>query len=184
MKVKYLLPVIALSLGTIGVADAADEKWYAGVKGGLMLIDNLDVGAGTTVDADNGLNGGLFVGYQWGLGGAGSIAVEGEFSTALSAGDMTITGPGGSITGEWEVQTLAIYAAYRSAGDLYFKGKIGFLDEDVDLTLGGTTTNASDTGMSLGLGAGWNIGTGGIEAEYTIIEEDVSFFSIAYHHYF
>lgn len=85
MKVKHLLPVIALSLGTIGVADAADEKWYAGIKGGLMLIDNLDVGiAGVTVDADNGLNGGLFVGYQWGLGSAGSIAAEGEFSTALN----------------------------------------------------------------------------------------------------
>ena len=166
MKIKHLLPVIVLGLGTIGAADAADEKWYAGAKGGFMLIDNLDVGIpGVTVDADNGLNGGLFVGYQWGLGGAGSIAAEGEFTTALSAGDMTVTGPGGSITGEWEVQTLAIYTAYRSAGDLYFKGKIGFLDEDVDVTLAGTTANASESGMSLGIGAGWNMGTGGIEAE-------------------
>lgn len=174
-----------MTLTPVGVTYAADEMWYVGAKAGWMMIDNLDIGiAGVTVDADNGINGGIVAGYQLRSGSTGSVAIEGEFTTALSVGEMTVSGPGGSVAGDWEVQTMAVYGAYRSAGDLYFKAKMGFLSEDVDITLGGASTSGSDSGVSFGIGGGWQMGTGRIELEYTTVEEDINFFSIAYLHTF
>lgn len=73
--------------------------------------------------------------------------------------------------GNNDVDTLGVYGTYRSAGNAYFLGKIGFATID-----GG---GDDESGLSFGVGGG--IATSGniaIEAEYTVLDSDVSFFGL------
>src|SRR5690606_38216098 len=71
--------------------------------------------------------------------------------------------------GNRDVDSTAVYGTYRSAGDMYLLGKIGVASLD--------GFGESDTGLSFGLGAGIATGSGiAIEAEYTVLDSDVSFF--------
>ncbi len=107
--------------------------------------------------------------------------IEGEYTDTVSEGDATF----GGIHGEWEIETYAIYGVFRTRGTLFFKGKIGYLHEDVSSTVGGFGATGSDSGLSLGIGAGLRIGHhGSIELEYTIIEEDVDYLSVGLNYYF
>jgi len=70
---------------------------------------------------------------------------------------------------------MALYGTFRSQGAGYFLGKIGILKEDLEASVSGISIDADDTGLSYGFGAGYNFNKQiGVEAEYTIVEEDVS----------
>jgi hypothetical protein len=56
--------------------------------------------------------------------------IEGEYTHTISEGDATFSGIGG----EWHIETYAIYGVFRTRGTLFFKGKIGYLHEDVSGT--------------------------------------------------
>lgn len=142
----------------------ANDGFYAGVKAGLMTSDISGL--------DSGINLGLTGGHEWNLGEI-SVAAEGEFSTALSKGDVNF--------GEWDVETLALYGVVRTHGDLYLKAKMGFLREKVtiDTNFSGSFSE-TDSGASYGIGGGWNLGNGALELEYTIIEQDINFLSLGY----
>lgn len=125
-----------------------------------------------------------------------SMAAQGDFSAGLKFGNMDVDGPAGSETaigvqlgyraaprisaeleilqaefGNVDVDTMGIYGTYRSAGDMYFLGKIGFATID-----GG---GDDESGLSYGIGGGIATGSNiAIEAEYTILDSDVSFFGI------
>ena len=152
---------------------AAANQFYVGFKGGLMKPD-----AGGYDDA---VNGAVLLGFEFLDLDVGSIAIEGEYTDTVSEGDATF----GGIHGEWEIETYAIYGVFRTRGTLFFKGKIGYLHEDVSSTVGGFGATGSDSGLSLGIGAGLRIGNhGSIELEYTIIEEDVDYLSVGLNYYF
>ncbi len=122
-------------------------------------------------DADSA---GLVVGYKISDSASGSLAVEGEYTNSSTA-DITVLG----VTGKWDIDTLAVYLAYRSGGDLYLKGKVGYLDEDINANIVGVSISGSDSGLSVGIGGGWKIGKkSALELEYTIIEEDANFLSL------
>ena len=164
MKAKILLFISFLGIGFSGSALAAGSPFYLGLKVGSMMVDVSEF-----EDADSV---GLVAGYKIYDNASGSVAIEGEYTNSSSA---DING----IPGKWDIDTLAVYLAYRSSGDLYFKGKIGYLDEDISASAFGTSISGSDSGLSVGVGGGWKIGTkSALELEYTMIEEDVNFLSL------
>lgn len=89
-----------------------------------------------------------------------------------------------------DLNTLAFSLAFRSAGDAYLLAKAGILTEELDVTVrnnmgGSYSDSTSDSGLTLGLGAGLRINNNlGLELEYTLIEEDVDFFGISANVYF
>ena len=152
---------------------AAANQFYVGIKGGLMKPD-----AGGYDDA---VNAAVLLGFEFLDLDVGSIAIEGEYTETISEGDATF----GGIRGDWDIETYAIYGVFRTRGTLFFKGKIGYLHEDVSSTVGGFGATGSDSGLSLGIGGGLRIGYyGSVELEYTIIEEDVGFLSLGFNYYF
>ena len=184
MKIRHALMSTVLSLGLAStsavyaapppVTSAAGNLIYLGVKGGLIDIDE--------PNADNALNIGVYGGYHL-LGdqarfpknlGGGTLSVEGEFTLTAIDGDA---GP----SGDWSVMTLAGYAAYRFPlqNSFYLKGKAGGYWQDVD-TDRPVSWDGTDTGVSVGLGGGWKLSKGVIEAEITLLGSDVTFLSLGY----
>jgi outer membrane immunogenic protein len=127
---------------------------------------------------DDALNVGiLFGGYIMEETSFGSIAIEGEITTSISDGDVSINGE----RGDWDIDVIAIYAAYRSQRTIYFKGKIGLLYEDAKVKTPSRSASNDDIGLSLGIGGGWRImDRSSLELEYTFIEDDINFFSLAF----
>lgn len=166
MQTKKLISALCLGIGLSGPVMAAESPWYAGIKAGTMSVDVSAYEDATSM--------GLILGYRLSDNSSGSLAVEGEYTNSSSE-NITVLG----ISGKWDVDTLAVYLAYRTGGDLYFKGKIGYLNEDVNVNIAGASISGSDSGASYGIGGGWKFGkTNAVELEYTIIETDVDFISL------
>ncbi|MBB3059842.1 outer membrane beta-barrel protein [Microbulbifer rhizosphaerae] len=143
----------ALALACSSAANA--EGGYFGGTAGLMTIDRSNF--------DDPFNLGLRAGYTF----ASGWGFEGEYTNSI------ISGEADAFSGDIDVdiQTLAFYGTYRSHGNIYFKGRAGILHEDIDFF-------GDDTGISLGAGVGFNFGPNtNVELEYTLIEEDVNFWS-------
>lgn len=86
---------------------------------------------------------------------------------------------------DFEEYTQAQYATFRSAGNVYFKGKAGYLWETEDqhpdnLTIG-QMVNGLDAHGAVGVGAGYKLSNGErLEFDYTINKKDEKMFSIGY----
>lgn len=167
-KRSYLVGAMLAGCLACTTAGAADAPLYFGVKGILADWD--------APGFDEAYNVGLNVGYELLQESWGTVAVEGEYTTTISDGEI-----GGG--GEWDADTLAAYGVYRSLGDIYAKGKAGFLDQDVKRsgTGGGTVANGDESGFSFGAGVGFRLTRGSaIEAEYTVASDDLTFISVGY----
>jgi len=142
---------------------AAGKPWRLGVHGGIMDQD--------VSGLDNAMNAGVGFGYDF-----GRFALEGMYSTSLSKGDARI----GSLTGDWDVSVLAAYGVCRTLGQYYLKAKVGYLNEDVKISVSSASSSGSDSGASFGFGGGVRFGQGhSAELEYTVIEENINFISLA-----
>lgn len=155
LKIKYLLGVVILAVAPVANADS-----YAGFKFGPMMVDLGGI--------SNPMNGGFVFGTSkqgWGFEGEATISLlKGDFNSGFGSANVDIT-------------TLAGYAAFRNPSDTYVKVKAGLLYEDVNIG----SSSANDTGLSVGLGIGWRLESGGmVELEYTIVEQDVNFLSLAF----
>lgn len=161
---KKLLLASLIGITTLAsAAHAADEKeggFMVGVKTGKMKID---------VDGVDDPNGhGFLVGYR------SSQGFGVEFEHTNSESDFDIFGT----VGDLEMETNALYVTYRTSGNFYGKVKAGLLSEEVTLDDGFFSVSEDDSGLSFGFGGGYNFGRIALEAEYTIIEEDVDYLSI------
>ena len=159
----------------------ADENSgpYIGAKYGQFYVDIEEVNEPT--------DGGFLLGYRFGSG----AAIEFEHTEAQA--DIILDH---TIIGGIDLETNALYFAYRTPGTAYFKVKAGLLREKVTGEASGADCyfdgyayycfsydtvieEKDDTGLSIGLGGGVNIGSvAQLELEYTIIEQDVSFLSL------
>ncbi len=153
---KIAKGVAALVLVCSSAASAEGGYWGATV--GLMDIDLPNADSPLNV----GLRGGFSLPSGWGF--------EAEYTNSLISGAADVFDRDVDV----DIQTLAGYGTYRSYGDLYFKGRLGLLYEDVSVG----SASSDDTGISLGAGVGFNYSPNtNIELEYTMIEEDVGFWS-------
>jgi hypothetical protein len=148
---------------------AQDRPLYFGLKAGVMDAD--------AAGFDTSSNFGLVLGYDLRTDVRGTFSVEGEYTRELTEGDIRF----GGLTGEWRIETFALYGAYRTGGNAYVKGKLGYLWEDIEVNGISGTIAGKDEGLSLGAGVGFRFGRDTmLELEYTLIEDDVSFYSIGY----
>lgn len=139
---------------------AQADGLYGGVKLGLMLP--------SISGFDNATNGGLVLGYAT----SRNAAIEGEITTSVADGDANVPMPGG----KWDLNTYALYGAYRFGGDLYGKAKLGVVYEDPSDS--GSLLEA-DSGLSVGVGGGYLLSRRTcVELEYTVVDQDVNFLSL------
>ncbi|VUD56719.1 hypothetical protein TDB9533_02364 [Thalassocella blandensis] len=175
-KVLSAVIISSLSLSALASDNPMEGKVTAGVKLGLFMADSGDAGSDSvSVDVDDGSGFGIQLGYKVN----DNIAVEFEYlSTSLDVEFSTDTL---SASDSLDVDTMAIYGVYRTSGDFYFLGKAGLLSEDVS----GPGESGSDTGLSFGIGGGATINEMlSVEAEYTILEDDISFFGVTGRYHF
>ena len=154
-RIKNIFLAVLLALLTTSQAWAGDV--YFGAKTGPMIIDDSAIKTDPT-------NIGFLIGYELGLL-VGDLAVEGEITKSTAKGEVK----GG---GKFDVDTMAAYLAFRTAGPVYLKAKGGFMQVDAGST---------ESGASYGLGLGFGLGLMQIELEYTqatIDPDKVSFVSV------
>ncbi|GAB2509147.1 porin family protein [Microbulbifer agarilyticus] len=155
---KFLVVAGLIGSSAVQAQDSTGEGFFGPVAG-LMSVD---------VDGDNPFNAGFRGGYTWNSG----WGIEAELTRSLSDGAYYDV--------DYSINTFGVYGTYRSAGQLYFKGKLGYLSETVnfDESYWSDSHKESDTGLSAGAGLGFHMARNAyVEAEYTLIEEDVDFFS-------
>ncbi len=158
---KRRLHISALAAGLLAapVAFAADGL-YLGVTGGVMSTDRAAY--------DEAVSAGLLVGYEFLNVAVGDIAAEAVYTTTLAEADIA------GIRGGWEMDTLAAYGAFRTAGPVYVKARAGVVDADVKTR----ADTDSSTRFSAGLGIGLSVGIAQFELEYTTITDDVDFIGL------
>ena len=155
--------------------ETADGEWFAGLR-----VAAAQSGENAFSDATNV---GILLGYQFSrpVGFNGSSSIEFEFTTSASDGNV-----GGSsqfgVPGTWDVDTFAVYFAYRTPGTVYFKGKGGIIKSDVTVQLPTGTVSFDDASFSLGAGLGFRLldDTANIELEFsgTSGDNDISLLSL------
>ncbi|MDH5776799.1 MAG: porin family protein [Gammaproteobacteria bacterium] len=158
---------LAVVLSAINFTANAAGAYY-GIKGGLFEVENSSY--------DKAANIGFIVGADITASSVHSVSLEGEYTTTVIDGDLA----GG---GEWSINTFGLFAAFRAGGRLYFKGKIGYIDREINYSSGGTSDRNS---LAYGLGFGIRRGTTTkLEFEYAVIDDDntfadINFISVAY----
>jgi len=182
MKTKTILVASVLLSGLAAGGSAlaagnAPAKMYLGAKAGLMDAD--------ISGFDSALAAGIYGGYNM-LGKdahyaadlkGGVLAIEGEIDMTLSKGDA-------GAAGDWDITSFGVYAAYRQplSEAFYLKAKFGFVSYDIGTTGPSTSSDTGgNTSMAMGLGAGWNVGPGSLELEFTTYNSNVVFTSLGFH---
>lgn len=148
--------ILASAMPAVAETSAAESGPYLGAK-----IGRLDIDAGYEVD-DPAMTG-FVLGYNF-----GGWAIELE----RNSGEGSLTEPFGGSSYDFDVDTTAAYFAYRTQGEVYFKVKAGWLEEEIAFDYENENINESDTGFSAGIGAGFRGEIFRIELEVTRIEED------------
>jgi len=128
----------------------ANGAWLVGVKTGNMVHE--------ATGYENTTSNGLMLGYMFNrpVMGNGTASVEFE-ATSSDDGRFDATSALGQ-TGKWNVKTKSLYFAYRSAGTVYFKGKVGGVVADIEnVRDSGATDNDTVEESQISLGAGVGI---------------------------
>lgn len=182
MKTKTLAAAIVLTTGlaAAGAAQAAG-KIYVGGKLGMVDVD--------ASGFDVGVNVGVYGGYNL-LGKDGHWDADLAGGTLAAEGEATLTAIKGDTdgAGDWDMTTIGAYAAYRHAltDAFYLKGKVGVVRYEIDVetpTFFGAISGSlgTETSLAVGVGAGWSVGPGSIEAEITTYEGDVLYLTAGFH---
>jgi len=165
---KLLISTVLISTILIsGVAYAADDEahFIIGEKYGRLIFNS-----NVNDVYDNTHGNGILLGYDYG----NNLALQLEL--VRRNGDISPLGG----NGHYSEKTQALYLAYRSPGDFYFLIKGGYLWEQISLENNTATASASDSGLTAGIGAGYNFGKISLEAEYTRIEKNLGFTSVGF----
>ena len=139
-----------------------------------------------TIDLNNAQNL-ASAGLMYGYGLNNYISIETEFNTGIDGGEYEKRDTIGNVTetGKYEVQTFAVYSALRKsiASSAYLKAKFGILYETVKRSSDQTGELTDDSlGAAGGLGAGvFLFGSMTMEGEATLIDTDITFYSLGLH---
>jgi len=173
-KKAFALACGVASLLAVGAPAQAAGKVYVGAAIGMMDYNESGY--------DPGISAGFYGGYNllgrdahWNADLAGgSLAAEAQITLTASKGDAP--------SGEWDVNTIAVYAAYRHpfTNMFYGKAKLGIAQTDLEVK---NLPSESDkqTGLSAGIGGGFKVGPGAIEIEIANHNSDFLFFSAGFH---
>lgn len=134
----------------------ANGKWLIGLKAAKIDNNEEELRDANAV--------GIILGYEFDrpVGSTGgSTTVELEY---LNASETNYAG-----LGTYDPDMLNLFFSYRSAGDLYFKLKLGGSYSSIDLNLPGVDGNNEEFSFAGGLGLGYRIEDYGVvELEYSV----------------
>ncbi|MCR8921602.1 porin family protein [Dasania sp. GY-MA-18] len=168
---NILAPLSFAALASVSSFTMAEESgksyegFYLGFKTGNMSSDVDDI----DVESPRG----FLLGWEF----ANGAAVEFERNNADL--DWSYDTYWGSVSGTEDFDTTAIYAVYRAYNPdngIFLKLKGGMLSEEA--------ASEDDTGLSVGIGLGYRAEHVSVEAEFTVIEEDVNYLSIGINAHF
>ncbi len=181
MKTTTVVMILALaaSFAAVGTAQAAG-KIYVGGKASYVDAD--------LAGFDPAVNLGVYGGYNL-LGRDSHFAADLKGGTLAAEGEVGLTVIDGDagLAGDWDMTSIAVYAAYRHPITDYFylKGKLGLVRYEIDTSLPAPALVAgalgTETKLAAGVGAGWKVGPGSLEAEITTYESDVLLVSVGFH---
>ncbi|HEY3486481.1 MAG TPA: hypothetical protein VGL10_00310 [Gammaproteobacteria bacterium] len=161
MKTKLWLAVSLLA--ACFYTTAASAEIVIGAKAGSVDYD--------VSGSDPGVNGSLQLAFDLFDLGVADIALEGEFSTSLSDGEL-----GGA---DVSFESTGLYAALRTAGPVYLIARAGYASTEVEFEDGSTT---DDDGVATGLGVGFSVGLR-MEIEHTTYEiedTDINYLTLGF----
>jgi len=162
MNVFTKVALVALSVSAFSCVAQADEgQMYVGIKAGSFMVD-LD-------GADDPTPFGVQLGYDFGQ----NLSLEFEYNTGSA--DYSVLGT----TVDMDVTTMAAYGTFRSEGKGYFLVKLGLIKEEIEASTSLISVSEDDTGLSYGFGGGIRLADKfALEAEYTIVEQDVDYLGL------
>jgi hypothetical protein len=170
MKTAGTVTAIVLSLAT-GAAQA--EGLYLGASAGL-IHNNVN-------GYDDATNVGALFGYDVYTHEFIAVSLEGEFTTAVSKGNVSFNG----VHGDWDIDTQAAYVALRLGERIYMRVRYGVLREDASVNIDGASRSGSDTGGSWGGALGWMLTPKwDIQLDGTMVDSDVSYWNLGVKYHF
>jgi len=143
LKLAIVLSMLFMS-AVASSADLLRNGFYFGLKAGSLLIDEGDDSAG-------------MFGLQAGVGIDQILSLEFNYTSGES--------------NAVDISNTALYAVYRTKGQGYFIGKLGFLKEELG--------DESNSGVSYGFGGGFKVYKEfDLEAEYTFAGDDTKLLAV------
>jgi len=163
MRFNRLIPALLLC-SFVAVVQA--EGGYLGASLGAMDADRSGF--------DHATNAGVLAGYDLYTLEIFSVALEGELTGTVSDGDLKASGSKGS----WDIDTRALYAAFRLGERFYMKVRFGFAWTDVSTDFQGASFKDSDSGVSWGGTAGWMISEHwGVQLDGSLVDTDTTYWN-------
>jgi len=151
---KFLIALAALAalFSTSAMAQGADPLMFGG-KVGVFKPD----GRGS----DSGVNVAGVLGRRI----QGNLSWEADLSLALTDGER-------GNNRDYDINSVAGYAVYRTEGNTHLKAKLGvaYWDDDDD----------SDLSLTAGIGLGFRMGRGILDVEYTQLNDGVDYITVGY----
>lgn len=181
MRKNIAIAVLGLALLIPAASNAADPyrstsrgaafagEVYLGLKYGSIAIDD-GVSIGDDADVRN-------TGFMFGGAINDHLGLEFDFTQTVTTDDELVSG---LIGRNISTDTLGFFLVGKTLGDIYVKGRVGYVIMDQHIGLTGSNFNNNNYGVGLSLGVGAKIGeTGAIEIEYTALpdtdKEDTGF---------
>jgi hypothetical protein len=148
---------------------AASAEIVIGVKGGTADFD--------VAGSDPAVNASVQLAFDIFDIGIADIAVEGEYSTSLSEGEIDL----GDVVGVQELsfESTGLYLSLRTVGPVYVIVRAGYAKNEIEFENGGTV---DDSGTSTGVGVGLSMGLR-TEVEYTthkIEDLDINYLTLGF----
>jgi hypothetical protein len=165
VHVKRLITATVLC---VIAAAARGEGGYLAASAGVMDADRAGF--------DEATNAGLLAGYDIYARDIFSAALEGELTGSVADGDLKASGS----KGRWDIDTRALYAAFRLGERFYMKVRFGFAWTDLSARFEGESRKDSDSGLSWGGAAGWMLSEHwGVQLDGTLVDTDTSYWNAA-----
>jgi hypothetical protein len=109
-----------------------------------------------------------------------SVSAEGELTTTVADGDVSA----GQASGSWDIDTRALYLAFRLEQRFYLKVRFGAAWTDSSAKLEGRSVHDSDSSLSWGGALGWKATERwGIQLDGSMVDTDTTYWNagLVYH---
>lgn len=168
---RIALPCLVLALVVPGIASGQSRPWHFGVSAGLADI-NID-GFDEPVQLQGSVGYDVWE-HSWGV-----ISAELAAGTSVSEGDIDV-----GFDAEWDATTVGVSAAYRMSDLTFYPlARLGYQYADVTLEAFGEDASEDDSGLLVGIGAGFRLAESialelSWNRQFDVFDEDLDIISL------